>query len=90
VVSQKYEAQLVHVYLNGNRMQCPNKEKSPEYYSEQQYNMWFEFSSIAECDEREVELFLFREDHGLFSKIQLCSLFLKTNKFRAWGIKVSR
>ncbi|MFW8120721.1 calcineurin phosphoesterase, partial [Klebsiella pneumoniae] len=29
--SKIYEAQLVHVYLNGNRMQCPNKEKSPEY-----------------------------------------------------------
>ncbi|HBZ9287748.1 TPA: metallophosphoesterase [Klebsiella pneumoniae] len=72
--SKIYEAQLVHVYLNGNRMQCPNKEKSPEYYSEQQYNMWFEFSSIAECDEREVQNYSysgkitdFFEDPTMFS-----------------------
>lgn len=52
--SKIYEANLAHVYLNGTVIPCPNKEKSPEYYSEQQYNLWFEFTSITECDEREI------------------------------------
>ncbi|MFJ3356682.1 metallophosphoesterase family protein [Serratia liquefaciens] len=46
-----YAAKLSEVSINFDKHSCPDATMAPEYYSEQQYNVWFRFLSITEIED---------------------------------------
>ncbi|EOC9628580.1 TPA: metallophosphoesterase [Klebsiella pneumoniae] len=43
-----YVANLIGISTNFDKHSCPVRDMTPPYYSDQQYSVWFNFSSIAE------------------------------------------
>lgn len=46
-----YAALLNELTISFEKHNCPDNTASPEYYSHQQYNVWFRFSSITEVED---------------------------------------
>lgn len=45
-----YEAVCNNIkFYNGQLMETPEPDKTPEYYRDNQYRLWFKFSKISEC-----------------------------------------
>lgn len=62
-----YRATCENVKLKfGERIFSPEREKTPEYYQDQQYYAWFKFTRIEPCDEAELKEFTYVDCPSLF------------------------
>ncbi|WP_159281494.1 metallophosphoesterase family protein [Rahnella variigena] len=71
-----YKALLNNVQLHPSSLACPDKERSPAYYATQRYNVWFEFASIEEVNESEINKYAYSgRIKDFFKDPQLFSIF---------------
>lgn len=62
-----YRATCESVKLKiGEKSFSPEKEKTPEYYQDQQYYAWFKFTRIEPCDEAQLKEFTYVNCPSLF------------------------
>lgn len=62
-----YQATCEDVNLNTDKkLSSPEKDKTPEYYQDQQYYAWFKFTKIELCDEAQLKNFTYVNDTSLF------------------------
>ena len=74
--SKLYVAELIRIELNASTLACPDTDKSPGYYAEQRYNVWFEFASISEVDEKTIKDYAYSDKiKDFFNDPQMFSIF---------------
>lgn len=64
-----YKAMCSQIKANRNsKIESPEKEATPDYYSSNTYHAWFKFTSIAECLEDELNNFAYVNVESVFSE----------------------
>lgn len=68
-----YRASCINVeFIPNKKILSPETDKTPEYYRDQSYFAWFQFTEIESCDETELKNFSYVNCHD-------CDLFIDSN-----------